>query len=604
MQHTINKLPNDLINKIAAGEVVERPSSVIKELIENSLDAEANKVHIELKAGGSELIKIIDNGYGVKKEDFSLLFERHATSKIKSLSDLENNINLGFRGEALASISSVSQIKFMSFPKGQDSGFQIDQDGVITPVAMPAGTQVVISDIFYNVPARKKYLKTENTEYKQCLKVVEEYALCHPEVEFELIHNQKVIFNYPSTDMQGRVKQIYGEEFTSKLLPVYFSGADMQIRGFVGRPELATSKQPHQFFLINKRPIKTHAFTHAVKQAFGSLIFPQEKPQFFLWIDLNPADVDMNVHPRKIEARFHFEGIIYRNILRAIKTSLSKTDLTKSISTSQFVEPTFSNSPVAANQTPKSFSSNNFQYSSPKSNPVSIPNLNLENKFQTSKQTLTSYYEERKQNNIQNFLEPDFQENRLEPLLQINKAYILCQSASSLVIIDQHAAHERVLYEKFKQEANQKEKHSQPLLTPIQIELTKEQKLTLQNSQQILEKLGFIFSDLGDLTVGVNAIPTKFTKANLSQLVTDLLDDITNGGGDFQNLSDLEDIVINYAACRGAIKFGQLLTKDEMIALIHEMEAIQDRQYSCPHGRPSKIEISFEDLDKQFKRIK
>ena len=608
MNKKISKLSNDLINKIAAGEVVERPSSVVKELVENSLDAGATKVHVELKNGGLTYIKILDDGSGVAKEDFDLLFERHATSKIQSLTDLENNYNLGFRGEALASIASVSQIKFMSFPKDktQQTGYQIDQDGVVSQVAMQEGTQVIISDIFYNVPARKKYLKSELTEYKQCLKILEEYALCHPEVEFELIHNQKNIFKYPQSDKKTRISQIYGVEFADKLLEVFYSGADTQIRGFIGRPELATSKNPHQFFLINKRPIKANSFNFAVKQAFGSLIFPQDKPQFFLWIDLNPADVDMNVHPRKIEARFHFEGILFRNILKSVQATLQKVDLTKTISPQSF---TTESSDVLESTQPSSFKTYpkvSFpQQSSTKTYKSINQNFDMDygNTFQTSKQTLTSYYEERKENNIQNFLENEPITDRLEPLLQINKSYILCQTQESLVIIDQHAAHERVLYEKLKSISQAQIPQAQPLLTPIHLDLTKEQKLTLEQSKEILEKLGFSFSDLGGLSLGVNSIPAKFTKLNLQELILGLLDDI-NSNSNFQNLSDLEDIVINYAACRGAIKFGQLLTKDEMIALIREMELIQDRQYSCPHGRPSKIEITFQDLDKQFKRVK
>jgi DNA mismatch repair protein MutL len=590
----ILKLPNDLINKIAAGEVVERPSSIVKELVENSIDAKSNQISIFLKEGGIQEIKIIDNGLGLSSDQFSLLFERHATSKINSLQDLENNLHLGFRGEALASTASVAKVTFQSFPKNQESGYQIDHTGEISPVAMPHGTQIQIHDLFYNVPVRKKYLKNANTEYKHCLKILQEYAICHPEIGFSLTHNEKQIFDYRPTDRLGRLTQIFGEDLTSQLLPVYYSGADLKIEGFVGKPETAVSKKPHQHFLVNGRPIQTHTFAYSVKQAFGSLIFPQEKPQFFLWLNLDPQDVDMNVHPRKIEARFHFEGIIFRKIIRAVKDALQKTDLTKQIHLHKSSAESFlPNKSFQPNPQAKSNQS------------ISFPTSSSYN-IRGSKGSLVSYFNQNHQNN-QSQRSPQSLEQTSEPtlipLVQIENSYILCQSPEALVIIDQHAAHERVLYEKFKAEANAQEPRSQSLLTPIQVQLTTEQIETLNQASDSLQKIGFSISDLGDNTVAVNALPLKFSNNDLDKVIHGLLDDIEEKS-DFQNLSEIEDIVINYAACRGAIKFGQPLTKDEMIALIKEMEAISHKQYSCPHGRPSKVEITFQELEKQFKRTK
>ena len=591
----IHKLSNDLINKIAAGEVVERPSSIVKELIENSIDAGSTKIDITLKEGGIDYIRIVDNGKGLSKEEFGLLFERHATSKINSLHDLENNLHLGFRGEALASISSVSKVKFMSFPAQQESGFQIDNTGEIKPVPMPKGTQIEIKDLFYNVPVRKKYLKTPSTEYKNCLTLLQEYAICHPEVEFSLTHNDKPIFKYKATNQQDRLAQIYGEDFSEKLLPVYYSGADLKIEGFIGKPELAVSKKPEQHFLINGRPIKTHTFNYAIKQAFGSLIFPQEKPQFFLWLTLDPQDVDMNVHPRKTEARFHFEGIIFRKLIRAVKQSLEQTDLTKQLDLAKSSAESFIS-------TPTSHPDKQFINPRPTKSSFNFQNPGSSYKIQGSKGSLIDYFNQNRQKN-DHLHTPDQPENKLKPLVQIENSYILCQSSESIVIIDQHAAHERVLYEKFKSEANSQKAQSQSLLTPIQVQLTTQEVETLRESQETLSKIGFSISNLGDNTIAVNAVPLKFSKNSLDTVLKGLLDDISSQG-DPESLSELEDVVINYAACRGAIKFGQPLTRDEMIALIQEMEKIQHKQYSCPHGRPSKVEITFKDLEKQFKRLK
>lgn len=587
----IHKLSNDLINKIAAGEVVERPSSIIKELIENSIDADANDITVILEEGGIQKIQIIDNGSGLSQDQFALLFERHATSKISSLEDLENNLNLGFRGEALASIASVAKVIFQSFPKEQSSGYQIDYTGEIKPVAMPQGTQILIQDLFYNVPVRKKYLKNTSTEYKHCLNVLQEYAICHPEVSFKLEHNGKQIFDYPAVSRQERLGQIYGHELSSNLLPVYYSGADLKIEGFVGKPEVAKSKNPEQHFLVNGRPIKTHTFNYAVKQAFGSLIFPQEKPQFFLWIELDPQDVDMNVHPRKIEARFHFEGIIFRKIIRSVKDALQKTDLTKTLNLHKSSAESFITNP--------SHSQNQYK---PQKQSISFPNQSSFN-IQGSKGSLMSYFNQNHtQNRPSQSLEQTSPKPSLIPLVQIKNSYILCQNEDSIVIIDQHAAHERVLYEKFKAEALAQDPQSQSLLTPIQIKLTTQQVETLKQNEETFQKIGFSISDLGDNTVAIQAVPLKFSQNNLDQILQGLLNDIEENSND--NLSEIEDIVINYAACRGAIKFGQPLTKDEMIALIQEMEKIQHKQYSCPHGRPSKVEITFHELEKQFKRVK
>ncbi len=586
----IQKLPNDLINKIAAGEVVERPASIVKELIENSLDAKATQITIILEEGGINRIKIIDNGLGLASDQLPLVFERHATSKINSLQELENNSSLGFRGEALASTASVAKVTFQSFPEGQKSGYQIDHNGEIKPVAITKGTHIEIRDLFYNVPVRKKYLKNTSTEYKYCLKVIQEYALCHPEVAFTLEHNQKEIFSYSSTDRINRITQIHGSDFSSKLLPVFYSGADLKIEGFIGKPELAISKKPTQHFLVNGRPIKTNTFNYSVKQAFGSLIFPQEKPQFFLWLELDPKDVDMNVHPRKIEARFHFEGIIFRKIIRAVKDALQKNDLTKKLNLHKSSAESFIPKP-------------NYSTSKHQSQSISFPSHKSYN-IQGSKGSLINYFNQNhSQNRPTQSLSDQTQKPTLMPLVQIENSYILCQSPSALVIIDQHAAHERVLYEKFKAEANSQEPRSQELLTPIQIQLSSTQIETLKHSTETFQKIGFNISVIGENQIAVTSIPLKFSNNDLDTVIQSLLNDIEDNS-DFQNLSDIEDIVINYAACRGAIKFGQPLTKDEMIALIQEMEKIQHKQYSCPHGRPSKIEITFQDLEKQFKRTK
>lgn len=594
----IKKLPDNLINQIAAGEVVERPASVIKELLENSIDAGATSITIELKKGGKELIKIVDNGVGLDKSQFDLVFERHATSKIASIDDLNSNLNLGFRGEALAAISSVSQIEFAS------NGHLINSDGELKAKSMPNGTQVTVENLFYNVPVRLKFLKTDATEYTKCLEIVESYALCHPEVHFKLIHNQKVVFDYPKANTkEDRIRAVLGQDFSQKLLPISYSGTEISLLGFIGKPETAKDRAYNQYIFVNGRPLEAQYFNHAVKNGFGSLIFPSKKPTFLIWLQLDPKDVDMNVHPRKLEARFHFQGIIYNVILKAVKNALEKTSLAKTVelsrdsvenflpkkdytSTSNVSQtPSFSNS----SQYPKNSYSNNyspqsFNFSEPNNTPISPKSF---------------------QNPSNDLITPESAHSKseptLRPLCQINNSYIVCESKEGVIFIDQHAAHERVMYQKLKKVRQNQNQNTQPLLIPVQLELSKSQVEIFKNSSSVLNSIGFDIQDFGQNSIVVNAIPAKFSANDIESLIFGLFQDLSEGV-DFSKLEEIEDIVINYAACRGAIKFGQKLTIPEMEALIYEMDAIQNLKYSCPHGRPTTITISYDELEKQFKR--
>jgi DNA mismatch repair protein MutL len=577
----IKKLPDNLINQIAAGEVVERPASVIKELLENSIDAGATSITVELKKGGKELIKIVDNGVGLDKSQFDLVFERHATSKIASIDDLNSNLNLGFRGEALAAISSVSQIEFAS------NGHLINSDGKLKAKSMPNGTQVTVENLFYNVPVRLKFLKTDATEYTKCLEIVESYALCHPEVHFKLIHNQKIVFDYPKANTkEDRIRAVLGQDFSQKLLPISYSGTEISLLGFIGKPETAKDRAYNQYIFVNGRPLEAQYFNHAVKNGFGSLIFPSEKPTFLIWLQLDPKDVDMNVHPRKLEARFHFQGIIYNVILKAVKNALEKTSLAKTVELSRDSVENFlpKKDYTPSNSYNNTYNPQSFTFAEPKNTPFPA------NSFQNpSNNLITSESAHSKS------------EPSLRPLCQINNSYIVCESKEGVIFIDQHAAHERVMYQKLKKVRQNQNQNTQPLLIPIQLELSISQIETFKNASSVLNSIGFDIQDFGQNSIVVNAIPAKFSANDIESLVFGLFQDLSEGV-DFSKLEEIEDIVINYAACRGAIKFGQKLAFAEMEALIYEMDAIQNLKYSCPHGRPTTITISYDELEKQFKR--
>lgn len=572
-QKRIQKLDTKTINQIAAGEVVERPASVIKELIENSIDANATEITIELKNGGKTLIKIIDNGLGLHKDDFGLVFERHATSKIAKLDDLESEKTLGFRGEALASIASISQIEFAS------NGNSIDENGSLNPKPMASGTQVAVKNLFYNTPARSKFLKTDQTEYKKCLEIIESYALAQPEVAFRLIHNEKQILNLPKADLKQRIADVLGQDFASKLLKIAYLSKELTITGFISKPELAKDRAYNQHLIVNGRPISAPYFIHAIKNAYGSTVFPQEKPPFVLQIDINPAEVDMNVHPRKEEARFHFQSMVYSKLMQAVKHTLNENILTPKMD----------------------FSLKNAESFMQQKSIEGLKSIPPEPQIQNSMKMFDpSSFEREKRSLTEAQKEP---ETTLKPIAQVANSYIICRSEDGLVIVDQHAAHERVMYEKLKEEANKKDPQTQPLLVPEELELSRNELETLSEAQKILEKIGFHIEPMPNKKISIQAIPAKFSKNDLHELIHGLLQDLEENA-EFKKLDQIEDIVINYAACRGAIKFGQPLTIDEQIALISQMETIAHKQYSCPHGRPTMISLSLDDLEKEFKRRK
>jgi len=646
----IIKLDDHLINQIAAGEVVERPASALKEIIENALDANATHISIDLENGGKTLIRVLDNGDGLSEENLPLVFERHATSKIQNLKDLENNLNLGFRGEALAAISSVSKIEFASRHHSSEHGFAIDSDGQLVSKSMNQGTIVTVKDLFYNTVARQKYLKTDATEYKNCIQVIDAYILAHPGVSFRVTHNAKLIYKLQATDSQTRIANVLGHTFAEQLLPVSYFGEQIKLSGFICRPQASVSKLPIQQIFVNKRPIQARNFNHAITQSYGSWIFGSEKPQFVLYFDIAPQTVDMNIHPRKLEAKFFLESQIYGVLRQVTRQTLEKHTLTPSISKAEslakFVpglksdhsnndsnpNPVFSSpqrstnfnrdlaSPFSQSSQPQftsgSYAQNPSGFASSAAGKQSIPaqgsnfsrphsqpaTQTIPDPCELLTQTLECNISPTSQTLENNTSSLEIQsESNLKALVQIKNSYIIAEGQDDIFIIDQHAAHERIWYEILKDNAKSKSPSSQPLLVSETIELTKDQLETIKECEPVLESIGFSFT-IRDSSVIIKAIPSKLSKINLQQLIEDLLQDLIQNH-EFQNLNELEDIVINYTACRTAIKFGQALSQPEMQQLLDDMEKIQHKKYTCPHGRPAIIKLGMTDLEKLFKRI-
>ena len=650
-QTRIIKLDDHLINQIAAGEVVERPASALKEIIENSIDANATEISIDLENGGKTLIRVLDNGDGLSEENLPLVFERHATSKIQSLTDLENNLHLGFRGEALAAISSVSKIEFASRHKDAEHGFAIDSDGQLSSKSMNQGTVVTVRDLFFNTVARQKYMKTDATEYKNCIQTIESYILAHPQIAFRVTHNHKLIYKLAAQSPIQRITEVLGNDLSEQLIPVSYFGEQIKLNGYICRPQAAVSKLPTQMIFVNKRPINARNFNHAITQSYGSWIFGSEKPQFVLYLDIAPQTVDMNIHPRKLEAKFFLESKIYGVLRQVTRQTLEKHSLTPSVSKSEslakFVpgmasEQTASQgiSDSHAHQTPpalnRDYQSNKSDFTHADSQASLEAKANLQNpmgqfggpqpsgqnfeKFlfqkpkshthvssssshesyqpitQPALQAQSDINQERQHSSLENK-----SESNLKAIAQVKNSYILAEGPEDIFIVDQHAAHERVWYEILKQNAQSQTPKSQPLLVSETIQLSKVHLQTLIDCESVLESLGFSFT-IKDSHMVINAIPHKLNKINLPELIENILEDLTQNN-QFTNLNELEDIVINFTACRTAIKFGQKLSLIEMQQLLDDMEAIQHKKYTCPHGRPAIITLGMKDLEKLFKRI-
>jgi len=587
----IKKLDQDLINKIAAGEVVERPASVIKELVENSIDAQADQISLEIINGGIDSIIISDNGQGMTKQDIELATTRHATSKISSVEDLFNIQTLGFRGEALASISSVSQFIIETKTTESTEGTKlsiINSEKSIDPCGCPDGTKITIRDLFYNVPARKNFLKSPTTEYNHILEAFTYFALINPEISFKLEHNNKLVMNLPKTNIWiERVKQVLGSDIAADLIPIKSKGT-IEISGFIGKPQIARNNRKSQFIFVNKRAVSDFIIAKAVKEAYGSLISHDSFPIFILNIQLPGKLVDVNVHPRKAEVKFKNSQEIFVAILQSCQKHLTnniehKIDLQKAHSVKQYKLKPQSNSSyqpsVNYQQSLKSISSKPSQVSQA----MKFSQAVLKEKFEAKETT------------------EQIGDWRL--LGQIHNSYLLVEANEGILIIDQHAAAERILYQKFKRQSKLEKPKAQKLLLPLNLELSTREVGIINQSQTILKKIGFDIEIFGQNTFKINAVPQDLGKLDIKKTILGLINDLEEK--EFTKLKsteDKQDIVIKYAACRTAIKFQDKLSNEEQIKLLEDILIIKDNINTCPHGRPFVMELTLDQLAKNFKR--
>ncbi|MFA5820973.1 MAG: DNA mismatch repair endonuclease MutL [Candidatus Gracilibacteria bacterium] len=574
----IKILPENLVNQIAAGEVVERPASVVKELVENSIDAGADDIVVEIKNAGRTLIRVKDNGGGMSHEDAELALQRHTTSKISDEKDLWNIRTMGFRGEALASISSVSQMTLRSKCEEDLSGVEISCYGgelkTITETGMSTGTQIDVRSLFFNTPVRQKYLKKDSTEIGHVSNVLNTIALAHPEISFRFIHNEKIIFDLAKVNDQfSRIADIFGMATAEAMLPVFFGGSNLQIDGFVGKPVISRSTNQHQYFFVNKRPVQNFLLANTVKQAFHSMLMEDRKPVFIINITIDPALIDVNVHPRKVEIRFEDQQSIIQTIYGVVKTALEKNVLI-----------------------PKGFTESRRYMSDafPKNEKIIRTEKPVENALEFSKK----FFEERESGMIR---ANAFEEAKaIQNIFQVANSYIVHQSDDGVILIDQHAAHERVRYEQLMDQFENGEKSIQPLLVPFQMELTTQEFGIISENMDVFKGLGFEIEPFGGHTFVISALPSFLSGEDPDSVVKGVLDDVINQKNPSKVQGRMEAI-INYMACRSAIKFGQRLGAEEMQSLIRQLDALK-RPYTCPHGRPTMISLSLNELHKMFGR--
>lgn len=585
VKNKVKILPEDLCNKIAAGEVVDRPASIVKELVENAIDAGSDEITVILKNGGKTLIQVVDNGTGMTREDAILAIQRHTTSKISTYDDLHNIRTLGFRGEALASIASVSRAELKTIPHQQTSGTLLKIDGgaieVVEDVGGTRGTSVTVKNLFFNTPARRKFLKSDETEYRYILSTLQRFTLAYFQVSFALYHNDQKIFDLKPTTPPDRLIEVLGSRYRDKLVKVEDKGTLLQIWGFIGNQDSAKKSRGDQFLFLNGRYINNRALNHATVSSYGTIIPRDQFPMYVLFLEIDPRRIDVNVHPSKMEVKFADERLIYDLLRAAVKRALSSEQIIPALSPQFSIEP---------HPLPRSFeglyprqTAIPFYETAPPVKEGAELGVAGTQPIEPSPATVPPPYRSKYERT---------------GIWQIHNQYIVSEIKSGLIVIDQHVAHERILYERALKNFDQAKPSSQQLLFPQVVDLTPEEFSLIMEILPLLEKIGFIIKGFGGNTVVMEGVPSGLKNSKPETILNEIIDEYKKN----KNTSlDLRDNVAKSYACKMAIKKGDLLTRDEMNLLIDQLFATQS-PYFCPHGRPVVVTVSLEELDKRFGR--
>jgi DNA mismatch repair protein MutL len=564
----ITRLPPEIFQKIAAGEVVERPFSVVKELVENSLDAQAKEIKVELEEGGKSLIRVKDNGHGMSREDALICFERHSTSKISDEDDLEHIQTLGFRGEALPSISAVSRIVLKTIGEGEKTGTLIEREGEnvlgVSDIAYPKGTSIEVRDLFFNIPARRKFLRSERSELSQTARYLTQMAIAHPGVSFSLTHGSRKIFNYPpSVSLRERIYQIYGSSTLDKLIEVDYEVEGYKLSGYISQPSAGRRDRKKQFFFINKRLVRDLVLQAALNKACSPFLEKDYSAEAYLFLTLPFSEVDVNVHPAKTEVRFKNSGSIFQLVHRSVEHAMLKRIGIKEVRPSAGEEKSY-------------------------------PPIPEERSFPLVKEPLErprpsqDLYPQKKK----------VKEQKESPhvLGQYLDTYIVAVDEDGVLIIDQHNAHERVLFEKYEEIDKNRKWPSKLSLLPLLIELSSSQVLSLENNRELLEEAGFRVEPMGGQSFALKEYPDIFQEEEAKDIFLSLLEDIKE-----EKIEDKKKRTLSMLACKTAVKAGQPLSFQKMSYLVEEL--FKTSNYSvCPHGRPVIVKLDREAIEKGLKR--
>lgn len=633
----INVLPKEIYQLIAAGEVVERPSSVVKEMIENSLDAGAKNITLEIKNGGSTYIRITDDGCGIERDDVRKVFISHATSKISKKDDLNSIATLGFRGEAMASISAVSKVELLTKAENEEIGTRYEIAGgeelEFDDAGCPNGTTIVVRDIFFNTPARMKFLKKDVTEGNQVAGIVDRMAISHPEISFRFIRDGKqVLITSGNGDLKSTVYSVLGKEMSDSLMSVDYSFNDMRLTGFVSKPTASRKSRAGQYFYINNRIVKSKTAMAALEQAYKNTIMVGRFPACVLNIELNPAQVDVNVHPAKTEVRFANEKPIFDLVYYAVKTAIENDRTVKEV---EFKEnPIYRQEPksVYQNNDNKSFQAK-FDFFKKKDEPPSQqviktkprenfwqveapkpeykitrdekpkPRVDINIEYEEPEEISTAKSEDaHREQNIEKVVITDEKDNEniipnFKLIGEAFKTYLIVEIENELYFIDKHAAHERMNFERFKAQATVE---TQMLLAPIAVNLTKDEFIAISENIELIKKCGFELEEFGESQIIVRAIPSLVDGDSVKDLMLEIAQKLLEHKTDI--LPDKIDWIYHSASCRGAVKAGDYTSRQEQEMFVKKLLSMPNIRF-CPHGRPVFIKMSKYDIEKQFGRV-
>lgn len=628
----IKILSADVANKIAAGEVVERPASVVKELIENAIDAESTSIRVEIRAGGKRLIRVSDNGSGMDREDALLALERHATSKVSQIEDLENIHTFGFRGEALASIASVSEFELLTRSTEAINGTQINVDGgvfrSVEESGCSPGTHISINNLFHNVPARLKFLKTDTTEINHITNHVTWAALAHPTIHFSLNHNSKTILDVRACDSHlERARLLYGKEFADNVIEFAEELPEFKLSGLLGKPDFTKANREYQLFFMNQRPIRSQMIGAALKEGLSATIQKDRHAVAFLFMTLEPDTVDVNVHPAKIEVRFRNERTIFSGIVRMIRSVINKEKFIPKIETPIESGEPVSSEEIQTNTSPIGSSQPN-QTQRPRLQPTTHTSQTIESIEKSESEdgpkekrepehidTQTTADDSTKSTSkVSNTVVLHPQQNipdgvklklldyeNVELKTNLFKTYIVAEGEDRIFFIDQHVAAERVLYERFVNQMKTDGIPVQGLLLPVTLEITPQQIGTLKVHSNLFKKIGFDLEDFGGNTLLIRAIPSTLPTRTAAQTVTDLLDKLPEQPHTEVEIPKALDDALITLSCRSAVKAGDTLDTKEMINLVRELSYAK-LPFNCPHSRPIIIEMGRDELERRFHR--